>query len=94
MVQIKQNELRATKSVVVIYEDPSIRERAVYFCERLLEEQQSSELNMDWWSFPLLSHPSMAHSAMEKAAQADVVVFAMEARGDLPEGSSCGSRSG
>ena len=27
----------------------------------------------------------MAHSAVEKAADADVVVFAMEARGDLPD---------
>jgi hypothetical protein len=71
--------------VVVIYEDPSIRERAVQFCERLVSDQQTPDLNMDWWSFPLLSHAEMAHSAVEKAARADVVVFAMEARGDLPE---------
>ena len=85
MVQIKQNELRAAKAVVVIYEDPSIRERAVHFCERLCEEQQSPELNIDWWSFPLLSDSSVAHGAVEKAAAADVVVFAMDARGDLPD---------
>jgi len=40
---------------------------------------------MDWWSFTLLCHPTMASNAVEKAAGADVVVFAMEARGDLPE---------
>ena len=85
MADQKRNELRTAKSVVVIYEDPSIRERAVQFCERLMGEQQSAELNMDWWSFPLLSHADMAHSAAEKAARADVMVFAMEARGDLPE---------
>lgn len=80
-----QNELRAAKSVVVIYEDSSIRERAVHFCERLSKEQQSPELNIDWWSFPVLSEASMAHKAVEKAARADVVVFAIDERGDLPE---------
>jgi len=85
MVEIKQNELRAAKAVVVIYEDASIRERAVHFCGRLIEAQRSPELNLDWWSFPVLSDSMMAHAAVEKAARADVVVFAMEARGDLPE---------
>jgi hypothetical protein len=42
-------------------------------------------MDMDWWSFPLLSHPTLAHNAADKAARADVVVFAMDARGDLPE---------
>jgi len=85
MVQTKQNEMRAAKAVAVIYEDASIRERAVHFCERLVEAQHSPELNLDWWSFAVLSDPAMAHPAVEKAARADVVVFAMEARGDLPQ---------
>ena len=85
MIQIEQNELRAAKAVVVIYEDPSIRERAVHFCGRLSEAQRSPELNLDWWPFPVLSEPAIAHGAVEKAAGADVVVFAMDARGDLPE---------
>src|SRR4051812_21928743 len=81
----KQNEARNPKCVVVIYEAPPIRERAVRFCERLTLEQKSAEMDMDWWSFTLLSHPTMANNAVEKAAAADVLVFAMEARGDLPE---------
>jgi hypothetical protein len=85
MAQIHQNELRAPKSVVVIYEDASIRERAVHFCEGLVEEQQSPELNVDWWPFELLSDTSTAHSAVEKAAGADIMVFAMETGGDLPD---------
>ena len=85
MIQIKQNELRAAKSMVVIYEDPSLRERAVHFYERLAQEQQSPESDMDWWSFQVLGDSAMAHTAVAKAAQADVVVFAMDARGDLPE---------
>jgi hypothetical protein len=79
----KQNEARAAKSVVVIYEDSALRERAVQFCERLAAE--TPEMEMDWWSFQLLDHPSMAHSAVDRAATADVVVFAMVSRGDLPE---------
>jgi len=81
----KQIEARSAKSLVVIYEDPAIRERAVRFCERLAEEQNFPDMNMDWWSFPLLSESTLAHDAVEKAAKADVVVFAMDARGDLPE---------
>ncbi len=85
MIQIQQNKLRPAKAVAVIYEDSSIRERAVHFCGRLIEAQRSPELNLDWWSFQLLDDSSMADSAVEKAARADIVVFAMEARGDLPE---------
>jgi hypothetical protein len=81
----KQNEARIPKCVVVVYEAPAIRERAVRFCERLAIEQKSADMDMDWWSFTLLSHPTMANNAVEKAADADVVVFAMESRGDLPE---------
>jgi hypothetical protein len=80
----KQNEARLPKYVVVVYEQPAIRERVMRFCERLAEAQKSTEMDMDWWSFPVLSEPSRAHDAVEKAARADVVVFAMDARGDLP----------
>jgi hypothetical protein len=79
----KQNEARNAKSLVVVYEDPAIRERAVHFCERMAIK--TADMDMDWWSFPLLSHPTLAHSAVEKASNADVVVFAMDARGDLPD---------
>ena len=82
---IKQNEAWISKGVVVVYENPSIRERAVRFCERLIDDQKSPGMDMDWWSFTVLSHPTLAQSAVEKAANADVVVFAMDARGDLPE---------
>jgi len=85
MIKIDQNELRAAKAVVVIYENPSIRERAVHFCERLVAAQHPPELDLDWWSFALLSDAAMAHSAVEKASGADVVIFAMDARGDLPD---------
>jgi hypothetical protein len=81
----KQSEGRATKCVVVIYEEPSIRERAVQFCERLAEQEKFSVMEMNWWSFQLLNQTDLAADAAQKAASADVVIFAMGARGDLPD---------
>jgi hypothetical protein len=74
-----------TRCVVVIYENTVFRDRAVQFCERLGEGRKFSMVEMDWWSFPLLSQPVAAGDAADKAAGADVVVFAMGAGGDLPD---------
>jgi hypothetical protein len=73
------------ESIAIIYETPAIREHAVRFCERLAEKQKSPGLEMNWWSFQVLGHPALRTDAVEKAACADVVVFAMNAGGDLPE---------
>ena len=83
----KQITAQATeaKCVVVVYESPAIREHAVRFCERLAEEEKSATLEMNWWSFHLLGHPEFGSDAVQKAAKADVVVFAMNSGGDLPE---------
>jgi hypothetical protein len=81
---LKHSEARAARCVVVVYETPSIREHAVRFCERLAEEQKSSTVEMNWWSFHLLGRPDLAGEAVQKAARADVVVFAMQTAGDLP----------
>jgi hypothetical protein len=80
-----QSEGWMTRSVVVVYESPSIREHAVRFCEQLASEQKSAALEMNWWSFQLLGQPELAGEALKKAAEADVVVFAMKSAGDLPE---------
>jgi hypothetical protein len=40
---------------------------------------------MNWWSFHLLSHPGTGGDAAQKAAEADVLVFAIKAGGDLPD---------
>ncbi|HVY69950.1 MAG TPA: hypothetical protein VHH73_08475 [Verrucomicrobiae bacterium] len=79
----KPNEARSAKTVVVIYEDSALRERAMQFCERLASDTPG--IDMDWWSFQLLGHPTMAQTAVERAAGAEVVVFALGARGDLPD---------
>jgi len=70
----------------VIYETPDIREHALKFCDRIAEEEKSALVReMNWWSFSLLGNPMAAGDAARKAAEADMVVFAMEADGDLPE---------
>lgn len=89
MVQQISKEKEVTpkeKCVVVIYETPAIREHAVRFCERLTHECDPGPISeIDWWSFRLLDHPVASGDAARKAAEADVVVFAMDAGGDLPE---------
>jgi hypothetical protein len=81
----KQNEPRATRCIAVVYESPSIREHAVRFCERLAEERKAPGVEMNWWSFQHLGHIQHAGEALQKAAKADVVVFAMNSAGDLPD---------
>ena len=81
----KEAEASPAKSVAVVYETPEIREHAVRFCERLAEEQDAGSISeLNWWSFRLLSNPNAGIEAAQKASAADVVVFAMDARGDLP----------
>jgi hypothetical protein len=73
------------KSVVIIYETPEVREHAIQFCEQVAAEQGDAALpELNWWSFHLLEQPAPAAEAVLKAAEADVVVFALDSRGDLP----------
>jgi len=84
---IIRKELQASKErcVVVVYETPAIREHAMQFCERLAGECECTPVSeMIWWSFHFLALPAEASDAAQKAADADVVVFAMKAGGDLP----------
>lgn len=72
--------------MVVVYETPSIREHAVGFCEQLARGQESAVLSeMNWWSFRLLGNSIAAEDAAQHAAAADIVIFAMDAAGDLPD---------
>jgi hypothetical protein len=82
----KDVEASKERCVVVVYETPAIREHAVRFCERLAEECECMPVSeMNWWSFHLLTLPAEGRDAAQKAADADVVVFAMKAGGDLPQ---------
>ncbi len=82
----RKAETRSSGCVVVVYESTGIREHAVRFCEKIGHEPAAGPLiETDWWSFKFLNHPASANDAALKAASADVVVFAMDAQGDLPE---------
>lgn len=73
------------RSVVIVYESPAIREHALQFCARLAGASKSAALEMNWCSFPLLTQSRAGDDAAQKAADADVVVFAMASAGDLPD---------
>ena len=48
-------EAKAAWSVVVVYEDPAARERAVGFCDQLVSRFWARfEFDVSWWSFALL----------------------------------------
>lgn len=76
---------QATWQVVVIYEDPETRETAVSFCDRMVERFWSQVgFDIDWCSFDLLAKDACAGAAAEKAAGADLIVFATRPGGELP----------
>jgi hypothetical protein len=78
-------ETKASWSVVVVYEDPTARERAVTFCDQLVSRFWAKcEFNVGWWPFDLLGQEVAAREAAERAAQADVIVFAANPEGDFP----------
>jgi hypothetical protein len=81
----KDVEASKAKCVVVVYETPAIRKHAMQFCERLAGECECTPVSeMIWWSFHVLALPAEGRDAAQRAANADVVVFAMKAGGDLP----------
>ncbi len=89
MVQQIKNKSEAriseAKYVVVVYESPSIREHAVKFCEQLVQSGLYPAVEMNWWPFQLLGEATPGADAAQKAAEADIVVFAMNSSGDLSD---------
>jgi hypothetical protein len=78
-------ETKAAWSVVVVYEDATARERAMTFCDQMVSRFWAKcEFDVSWWPFTLLDQPVAARGAAEKAAQADLVVFAATPDGDFP----------
>ena len=76
---------KATRSVVVIYEDPSTREEAVKFCDHLIDRFWADyEFDVNWLSFDLLGEPPAARDSGAKALGADFVIFATRPDGELP----------
>ena len=68
-----------------MYEDAAARERAVTFCDQLVSRFWTKcDFDVSWWPFALLDQAMAAKEATERAAQADLIVFAATAEGDFP----------
>ena len=78
-------EGKAAGSVVIVYEDPAACERAVGFCDQLVNRFWAGfEFNLSWCSFAQLENAVSANAAAEKATLADLIVFAANPEGDFP----------
>jgi hypothetical protein len=76
---------RPTFKAVIIYEDHATGIRAKSFYEELVYELEGKcDLNLDLWSFQVLSIPKMGDSAAQVAAQADVVLLSLRGNAGLP----------
>src|SRR4029077_11488819 len=70
---------------VVIYEDVAARERAVIFCDHLVERFWARhEFEVSWWQMTDLSVPHSAENAARKAIQANLIVVATTGTTDVP----------
>ncbi len=79
------SKVKARWSVVVVYEDHVARERAMGFCDQLVARFWARcEFDVGWWSFGLLNQAIAAQEAAEKAAHADLIIFAATPAGQFP----------
>src|SRR5882724_5849939 len=77
--------MKATWSVVILFEDARTREKAVKFCDQLVERFWARcEFRMTWLSFSALADPNAARDANANARGADVIVFAARPEGSIP----------
>jgi len=89
MTRISEHEAqlagKAVWSVVVVYEDPAARERAVSFCDQLVTRFWTGfEFAVNWWSFALLGEAEAAREATQNAGRADLIVVSATSEGDFP----------
>ncbi len=68
--------MKSTWSVVVIYESAEAQRTAMAFCDQLVQHFWSRySFDIDWVSFKMLANAPAAENAVERAAQAEFVVF-------------------
>jgi hypothetical protein len=68
-----------------VYEDPATQSRAAGFCDELVGRfWKDLEFDVGWWSFDHLQTVDSAREAADKAARADLIVFAASREGDFP----------
>jgi hypothetical protein len=77
--------MKATRSITVVYQNASSRDKAVDFCDRMINQFWAQcEFEVGWWPFEMLDQPRSAKEAMEKAATADLIVFSCERECEMP----------
>ena len=77
--------MKATWSVVILFEDAQTREKAVKFCDELVQRFWTHcEFSMTWMSFSALVDANAARDAHAKASGADVIVIATRPEGPVP----------
>jgi hypothetical protein len=78
-------ESREAGCVLVLYESPAGRERAISFCEEFTKQSgAAAELGVRCFSFDSLKVPAKSDEAISNAEKADLIVFAVTSVGDLP----------
>ena len=78
--------MKTSWSAMMIYEDIPTREEAVKFSDSMVQRFWSRyEFDFGWWAIEELERPDKANSASEKAATADLIVFALKPEGPMPK---------
>jgi hypothetical protein len=72
-------------NVVILYEDGPAGRRAKRLYDKLNHElEDECDFNLKLWSFQVLGIPEFGESAMEAAAQADLVILSLHGKAGLP----------
>lgn len=76
--------MKATWSVLVVFENEPARQLAVDFCDRLVERFWTKcGFDVNWVSYEALEDRKNAEELAAKAAEADIIAFAHEGRRDF-----------
>lgn len=74
-----------TWSVVILFEDKPAREKAVRFCDQLVQRHWTNcEFRMAWLAFSALGDPNADQETAAEIRGADIVVFSTRAEGRIP----------
>lgn len=84
MTRFKSTQSRTASPVVIIYETPAAREHALQFSNQM-EQLTEGKPDLCWLPFDRMRDDTAAANAAEQAARAELVVFAVETGGDLPD---------
>jgi hypothetical protein len=72
-------------NVVILYEDGPAGRRAKRFYDKLIHKLEGEcDFNLELWSFQVLGIREFGASAMEAAAQADLVIVSLHGKTGIP----------